>query len=595
MQAAKTTLVHESTATPRPRLTGCAAGFIHGLLLALSFPPVGLYGCVFLAPLPLLWAMWSGRRTPLTTAFWVALGVLPWWGLAHIWITSISALGFVPLAILLSGYTMLAVWGGCRLVRRWPAMLGFLPVCWVGVEFLRGVVAFHGYPWYLIAHPLADTLVFAWPAAFVGTFGVSLLVMLPATAAIAWYARQRLQTGTIVVLTLAWPIIGLVIDPWPDTNSSLRIAIVQTNVPQSRKISWSAENRYNDWQRMRDLIVEAGRQQPDMIVLPEAMLPGMTLDPESLRTEFAADLYWARTAPDGVQERLSATMLSEELLILQRMLGIPILIGGAAYDNLQIVELETGGFKYDSDARYNTVFVIEDGLPPTERYDKVLLTPFGETMPYISASSWLESQMLSFGAEGMQFDLNPGQKLKPVEVNLSDGRTVRLATPICFEATMPWVCRSLVGTTPDVAAMVNLTNDGWFGTWNPARQHHLLCARWRSIETGVAMVRCANTGISTLIDQRGQIVALGVLDPSTGEPVLSLGDGVRVFEVPISDGRTPYTRIGDILGWTCLAVFTLSLALTFTRNGRKGRFGNENGELEAGPDRSDRQPKESST
>lgn len=575
-----------------PRRAGLVAGLIHGLLLALAFPPIGLYGLVFLAPLPLVWVSWSCRSKPLVAAFWVGLGMMPWWALAHIWVASISTLGFFPLAALMSGYTMLAVWISARVLRRWPALIFLWPIVWVGVEFFRGVIFLHGYPWYLLAHPLADAPLLSWPAAFVGTFAVSLLVAVPATAVIAWVTNHRRQGVVLAAVALAWPIIGLAVNPWPGASSTLRIAIVQTNVPQSLKVAWTAEQRYDDWQRMRDLIIEASRHEPDLIVLPEAMSPGMTLDADAYRVELEADLYWRRVAPDGVPENISATMLTEELVIFQRMLDTPILIGGAAYDNLQIVEQEQGGYRYESDARYNSVFVIDRGVPPTERYDKVLLTPFGETMPYISASKWLEKRLLGFGARGMMFDLAPGKKLEPIEVRLRDGKEIRIATPVCFEATMPWVCRRLVGTDPSVALMINLTNDGWFGTWTPGREHHLLSARWRSIETGVSMVRAANTGISSVFDERGRVLALGARDPITGLEVLDQGAGVRVVDVPISDGRTPYTRIGDIVGWVCLAASGVLLGLTFTPSGGKDRSEDHGREPEGGERRSHEQPQE---
>jgi apolipoprotein N-acyltransferase len=583
----------EPASAPRtsPRRAALAAGLVHGLILAAAFPPIGLYGLVFLAPLPLVWVTLVGRHKPLVTAFWVGVGTMPWWALAHIWITSVSALGFVPLAIALAGYTALAVWIAARVLRFSPALIGLWPVLWVGVEFLRGVVLFHGYPWYLLAHPLADAAVLTWPAALFGTFAVSLLAAVPATALAAWRTGHPRQAAGLALVAVAWPALGLVANPWPDAAGSIRVGIVQTNVPQSRKVAWSAEQRDRDWGRMRRLIAGAAADHPDLIVLPEAMAPGMTLDPASFRTEVEADLFWGRTGADGVEERVPATMLTEELLLLQRALDIPIMIGGAAYDNLRIVEADVG-YNYESDARFNAAFVIDEGLPPSERYDKVLLTPFGETMPYISASPWLERQLLAFGASGMQFDLKAGTTLEPVTVRLADGSTVRIATPICFEATMPWVCRRLVTAEPRADIMINLTNDGWFGRWTPSRQHHLLCARWRSIEDGVAMVRCANTGISCVFDQRGRVIALGVADPETGAPVLDLAEGVRTVEVPIADGRTLYTRIGDILGWLCLAGTAALAALSFTRFGRAGRSDGQEPEPGEAPARSDRQPEE---
>lgn len=65
--------------------------------------------------------------------------------------------------------------------------------------------------------------------------------------------------------------------------------------------------------------------------------------------------------------------------------------------------------------------------------------------------------------------------------------------------------------------IINVSNDGWFGD-TPGPRQHLAQARLRAVEQGVPLVRAANTGISTIIDPYGRIVATlpvgveGVLD-----------------------------------------------------------------------------------
>ena len=72
--------------------------------------------------------------------------------------------------------------------------------------------------------------------------------------------------------------------------------------------------------------------------------------------------------------------------------------------------------------------------------------------------------------------------------------------------------------------MLNVTDDAWFGLTAGPYQHFAQ-ARLRAIETGLPLVRAANTGISAIIDGRGRILAeapLGaeaVLDGALPEPL----------------------------------------------------------------------------
>lgn len=520
--------------------------------MALAYPPVWFWGLVLLAPLPLVWLSWFGRRTPLTVAFWCAIGVSPWWALAHIWVARVSAFGLVPLVVVLSACTGLAVWAAAYTHRRLACSFTLWPVMWVATEFFRGEILAHGYAWYFIAHPMAGQQWLTWPAAVVGTYGVSLLVTLPSVALIAWFLGRRRVAGGLAIVCIAWPLAGFVVHPWPVPVGSMQVGVVQTNVPQSIKIDWSMGQRLEDWQAMRRLIAAAGQREPDVIVLPEAMSPGWTLDAVSLEHERDMMLEFERLAPDGVMERYPVTLMADELIMLQGAMNIPILIGGPGYKNLHITPDETGRFWFLADETYNSVFLLEGGRAPTVGYDKVALTPFGEYMPYISAWPWLERKLLGLGAAGMSFELDRGHSFQPIELLLNDGRAIEVATPVCFEATMPSVCRRLVGKPGSAEVMMNLTNDGWFGSWTPGREHHMLTARWRCIELGVPMIRSANTGICCAFDQQGRVIGEGVVNPRTGDWGLAKKEGTAQYEIPLVEGRTIYARTGDVMGWGCL-------------------------------------------
>ncbi len=547
----------------RPALRALVGGFLFGLLGAVAYPPIGLYAAAFIAPVPLMLVALRPCGSPRRAGLWAGLGVAPWWGIAHVWTISVSQLGFVPLVLLLSVYAWLFVWIVGRMAARWgvPRAAVFVPIVWVGLEFLRGSVAFDGYAFYLTAHPLVQSpgAGLAAPAAWLGTYFVSFLVaVIAAMVAGAIAMRRRTLVGGLAGV-LAMGVFALALPRGPmDETDAVRFAVVQTNVPQDNRSSWTLRQRVLDWLEMRSWIEAAAEGDPDVIVLPEGMFPGRVLQADGLAAERAAELIWPMEpefvgdAPElaGIADYLPATELADDLIALQGALGVPVIVGASGYDGFGVVE-EDGGLRYVYDAIYNSVLLVDGGRAPEARYDKLHLAPFGEVMPYISKWPWLERQLLALGANGMTFSLAAGDDPTLLPLNVSGGE-VGLAAPICFEGTVPHVCRRLVfeGGERRAQVMVNLTNDGWFGRWTPGRLHHALACRWRCVELETPMVRAANTGISGAYDARGRVIAEGV--PGSDQP--DRVAGVMTAAVPVGGGSTMYARVGDAFGWSVLVL-----------------------------------------
>lgn len=541
----------------RPRLRALGLGLLHALLFALAFPPVGWWWTAFLAPVPLLALAARPGRSPVASGFWAMLGVVPFWAYTHGWIANVSMAGVYPLVVYLSLFAWLFVVLGARACRvpGVPAAVG-LAVVWVGLEFVRGRIAWSGYPWYLAGHPIIDAPGLAWPASVGGVSLVSLLVVLPGAWLVTAARGPRWVGPAIAAIVAVWVAGGLWWDrrPLPADAVAVRVGIVQTNVPQDNRMDWSVVQRLIDWQRMRDQTVQVatGPETPDVVVLPEGLVPGWTMDPASLAHERDRGIVW-RLEPETAQEAagiaaygdlVPATQIVDELLAMQRSLGVPMLVGSVAFDNLRIVN-GPGGIEYDSDAMYNSAFLVRNGRVADVWYDKLHLTPFGEIMPYISAWPWLEERLLALGAQGMTFALTPGRSPRTIPLELQDGGSVELVTPICFEATMPAVCRRLANraaATGRPVVLVNITNDGWFGGSDRGRLMHELSARWRCVELGVPMVRCANTGVSGLIDAQGR--SRTRLTPRAAATGLVVADAARP--------QTVFARLGEWPGWLAM-------------------------------------------
>ncbi|QKK08724.1 MAG: apolipoprotein N-acyltransferase [Planctomycetota bacterium] len=586
------------TTTPKTRaglaLSGgvsvCAASAVSSLLTLLAFPPVGWWVLAFVAPMPLLWAASrmpaAGRRARLGVAVAATLGMVPMWAWQQQWVFGVSALGAVLLVIYLSMYAGAFVWLASWVAARFRAPVWMAgPVLWAGLEWFRGVVMFDGYPWLMAGHPLIESAALSRAGAVVGASGVSLLMLLVVGAVYGVVAargvwRWRAAAGLVGVMAV-WVVLAAVPRGAIETVGTMRVAVVQTNVPQGDKQGWTPPQRMVDLERMLELTERACdiEPRPDLVVWPETMFPGAALDPASIAEERAASLIWSTgpevawpelrfvvfTGMDGIDAPepvpgpfemggrlvMPTTVPADSVLAWQRELGVPFLIGAEGYDGLRLdVDPDTGVVESAWDASFNSTYLLRDGRMVGERYDKMHLTPFGEVMPYISAWPWLErvSLRLGIGASGMTFNLDAGRTPVRHVVETEAGR-VRVATPVCFEGVMPGVCRRLAYAAGERRAdvLVQLTNEGWFGGFDAGRRQHLQIVRWRALELGTSVVRAANTGVSAVIDPYGGVLKTGV---ERGDPAGdTMVDGVLFGEVPLASGDTAYARIGDVAGW----------------------------------------------
>lgn len=529
---------------------GC--GVLSGALQAASLPPWSWWGLAYLVAVPLLVAADRGRGAAARSAWGCGLGTLAFWLYSQSWVFSITDLGYVPLCMLQSLWTVVFVWVLARLRGRGVAFVLVAPLLWMGVEFLRGEVFAGGYACALVAYPLIAAPVLASPGAVLGVYFVGFLTVLVAAAVLdagLMPRRRGLALGAVgVYLAVTLGCWGM--RPRVEGTRRLAVAALQTNVPQDRKIKWTIDQELEDWSRMRSLVL-AAPSGPRLWVWPETMLPGPTLERQAL-DEFKNKGIVFRPK-DG--SALEVGEFERDIMAVQRRLASPLIVGEVALEGLAVSFDDQRQVRLDQARRANSVYLIDEGRTQPGRYDKVCLTPFGETMPYISAWPWLEKQLLAVGARGMTFDLAAGRELTVFEVRVN-GEMVRVVTPICFESTLASHLRRLVhgagGRRADLIASV--TNDGWFGSSARTREEHLQIARWRSLELATPTVRSANTGISAIVDALGRIVKSGV--DGGGRAMV---DGVLAGEVSLHAGESVFARVGNVAGW-CGVVGVVGLA-----------------------------------
>ncbi len=490
----------------------------------------------------------------------------------------------IGVAMVVAGHYGLFVYLAARLRGRltnpWAFSLA-AAVLLAGVEFFRGRLFMSGYPWYLVGEGAIDNRFAVALAPVIGMYGVNVVVCLLGAVWLSVFIAlfRLLKRRTQARRTIGWVegllLISIMLNPFASSyigsmsamstgeynTSGVPVAVVQTNVPQSNKQSATPDERiqqFIDAAQMTRAANDASQRNfgepPAFIAWPETMFPGTALNDE------AVDVLRA----SSVESFMMTGDMRDALLALQSSMGTPLLVGAIAMANARVAPAEQEGYvRLAHDAIYNSVFLIEGGAVAEARYDKIHLTPFGEVMPLISRSDWLEKQLLALGAPGMSFDLESGAEFFRFDIE-----GVRVATPICFEATIPHICRQLVfeGGERKADILVNLTNDGWFGETDSARRDHLILARWRAAELATPVVRAANTGASCFIDAKGRVtlardeggtMLAGELDGRLQGPARVAA--IRMARVIPGEGVTLYGRTGDVVGWT---VFILACGLT---------------------------------
>jgi apolipoprotein N-acyltransferase len=116
----------------------------------------------------------------------------------------------------------------------------------------------------------------------------------------------------------------------------------------------------------------------------------------------------------------------------------------------------------------------------------------------------------------------------------------------------------MLSVLPTADALVNVTNDAWFGH-SSARHQHLQISRLRALEAGRYMVRAANDGISGVIDAHGAVIARA---PEFTPQVL-------VSQIVPMKGLTPYARVGN---YPVILLTAMALAYgLWVRNDRRRR------------------------
>lgn len=490
--------------------------FLAGALLVLAQAPYDFFAVGFLCFPILVWLLdgatseagsgWLARLRPsFAVGWWFGFGYFIaglWWIGNALLVEADSFAWALPLAVVALPAVLAIYYGLAATVARlfWSESIGriaMLAFTFAAAEWLRGNL-FTGFPWNAIGYAAMPVPVLMQSSVLMSMVGMNALtVFVFAMPALALSRRGRgLGFALAAVLISAHVGFGLVRLGQADLGTeTLPVRLVQPSILQSEKWDRAARDRiFGTYLEMSASPVAEGAQPPRVIIWPETAVPFILND-----------------RPDALQTL--GDLLGEDQTLLAGAVRSETTPGAAP--------------RY-----YNSMTQIGDAGQIVDAVDKVHLVPFGEYLPF---SSLLHRFGLS-KIVALPEDFSAAQTR--AAISLPGGLSA--VAFICYEIIFDDVVRK------DAAGkdmLINLTNDAWFGD-TPGPRQHFRQAQLRAVETGLPLVRAANSGISGVVDGFGRIVdAYGV-------------NGVGALDVAVPTGKGTSLRVWNpvVAGWIVLCL-----------------------------------------
>jgi len=199
-----------------------------------------------------------------------------------------------------------------------------------------------------------------------------------------------------------------------------------------------------------------------------------------------------------------------------------------------------GNYRYTT---YNSVLLLKPGTREYQQYGKMHLVPMGEHVPFAEQFSFLADEF-KWGVGLSGWNVGKDTVVFNVSVEMDgEDKIVKINGQVCYESIFPLFAPNFVQRGAEVIAVV--TNDSWYGNSSGPYQHKEF-AVLRAVENRRSVVRCANGGISCIINPLGIIEAETEMFTKT----------VLVGEVSLQNEKTFYTKHPAIIT-TIICVLSL--------------------------------------
>ncbi|MCK4358294.1 MAG: apolipoprotein N-acyltransferase [Candidatus Cloacimonetes bacterium] len=342
-------------------------------------------------------------------------------------------------------------------LRFTKSFIWFFPIIWIAFEYFMTLGPLN-FPWHNVGYSLANYYYLIQFADIFGIYGISFIVLIINILIYRIFSGKFKDITFIIIIFMLWFGYGFYKDKTIKLQKEdLKIGIVQLNILQEDK--WNPailDSTIVEYAKQVSIVVK--EDSVDLVIFPESAITTHLLHEREYK------------------KRISNMAISNK---------VNLIIGFPDYEVKWI----------DKKPRYeffnSATMVDKDGnfLP---KYDKIRLVPFGERIPFLRTFPILEK--LQFGQANFEYGKNP--RLYPIN-------DFQFPILICFEGVFPELSRQYVRKGADF--IVVITNDGWFQE-TAFPKEHANNTKIRAVENRVSLFRAANTGISYIVNPKGQII-----------------------------------------------------------------------------------------
>ena len=367
-----------------------------------------------------------------------------------------------------------------------------LPILVVSIEYLRSF-GLYGFTWNSLSYTQTDYLTISQNIEYTGIYGISFWVVLINVAIydlLKGFSKIKLYT-LIFSFCFPWFTGSIIQYTYTKPTEDIKIKIVQPNISLTEKRT----NLNKSLRTLINLSNQSSNDSIDLIIWPESSISNRFL---------INDIYNARVSRD-----MNNFLKNEKIKL--------------------VAGLESN---YNNKRFNSSVFFIGDSIANV--YHKQRLVPNVEHTPKFFDRIGYNMGLSNF---------NIGTELSMFNINQTS-----FSAMICIESIFPNPTRLFVKNGAEF--IVYIVNDGWYTTAPEPQQHAKRCV-YRAIENRRSVVRCANTGISMIVDPYGNI---------THETELNSSDIINAGIV-VSDSKTFYTKYGNL--FSILNLITLILIALF--------------------------------